>query len=117
MTKPFIDQPAECFAELIADFSGRPGVTVPGADGRRGFGSSALRINGAIFAMISRRELVLKLPGDTVAALIDRGQGEPFAAGKRTPMRQWLVVDVAVAPWRQLADEAFDFVASGTPAP
>jgi hypothetical protein len=117
MTKPFIDQPAECFAELVADFSARPGVTVPGADGRRGFGSSALRINGAIFAMISRHELVLKLPGERVAELIGSAQGGPFTAGKRTPMRQWLVVDVTVAPWRQLADEAFDFVGSATTTP
>jgi hypothetical protein len=117
MTSPLPVQPAACFAELIAEFADRPGVTVPGADGRRGFGSNALRINGAIFAMISRRELVLKLPRERVAELIDRGQGGPFTAGKRTPMGQWLVVDVAAAPWRQLADEAFDFVSVSPPPP
>jgi hypothetical protein len=38
------------FAELCEEYAGTPDVSVP--DGGRGFGSQALKINGAIFAML-----------------------------------------------------------------
>jgi hypothetical protein len=106
----------ERFARLVASFAGRPGVALPGADGGRGFGSSALKAGGSIFAMLTRGRLVVKLPRARVAELISSGDGEPFDAGKGSPMKEWLVVgdDADDAAWRMLAEEAHGFVASGS---
>ena len=102
------------FAELVEHFAATPGVTGPGehADGaRRGFGTDALKINGSIFAMISRGSLVLKLPAARVRELIDAGTGAPFDAGKGHPMREWLAMSgTDPAIWQELADEALRFV-------
>lgn len=53
--------------------------------------------------------LVVKLPGERVADLVDSGDGEPFApAGKA--FREWVsirVVDRAL--WQRLLAEAVDF--------
>jgi len=108
---------AERFEQLVGTFAGRPGVTPPGADGARGFGSSALKAGGAIFAMLTRGRLVVKLPRARVADLIASGAGEPFDAGKGKPMKEWLVVGAADDDvWQHLAEEALAFVAGRSPA-
>ena len=94
--------------ELAASLAGRGGVSLGGG---RGFGSTALKVDGRIFAMSGDGGLVLKLPKDRVAALIEAGDGRPFDAGKGAPLKEWVVVpwdpaDVAV----ELADEALAFV-------
>ncbi len=100
---------AELFAELVTEFSTEPDVTLPGSG--RGFGSSALKVGGSIFAMLSRDRLVIKLPASRVAALIESGEGEPFDAGKGKPMKEWVAVpETNPATWRALAAEALKFV-------
>ena len=104
--------PEERFDRLAGALAGRPGVTLPGADGTRGFGSSALKAGGSIFAMLTRGRLVVKLPRARVAELVASGAGEPFDAGKGTPMKEWLVVAAADDDvWQELAEEARAFVA------
>ena len=78
----------EHFAALVGQFAGRPGVSLPGES--RGFGSSALKVNGSIFAMLTGGRLVVKLPRDRVDSLIKTGMGEPFDAGKGRPMKEWV---------------------------
>ena len=96
----------ERYAELVADFLGRPGV---GQDGK-GFGSSALKTGGRIFAMLSSRgEFVVKLPAARVAELIASGLGGPYDAGKGRPMKEWLAVPPC-GDWEALAGEALAFV-------
>lgn len=85
----------ERFAALVDAFSGSPGVTVPAEPGRHAFGSSALTVNGSIFAMLTAGQIVLKLPRARVAALIADGTGEPFGAGKGRPMKEWVTVTSA----------------------
>jgi hypothetical protein len=103
---------ATAFASLAAAFTGRPGVTIPGEG--RGFGSSGLRVNGSIFAMLSEERLVLKLPAARVAALIEAGEGVPFDAGKGKPLREWVALsDVGQRSWPGLAEEAYAFVSAG----
>ncbi|ANF31295.1 hypothetical protein A0130_06095 [Leifsonia xyli] len=101
------------FDDIVTAFVGRPGVTPPSGGPRR-FGSDALRVDGSVFCMVSSGErFVVKLPAERVQELIAASVGEPFQAGKKTPMRQWLVVtDEAPGVWESLAEEAYAFSAS-----
>jgi hypothetical protein len=106
----------ERFANIVRALAGRPGVSGPATPGEspRRFGSSALKVNGKIFAMISSTgDFVVKLPAARVAALIASGQGKIFDAGRGRAMKEWLVVQAGSdAEWIRLADEALQFVAS-----
>src|SRR4029077_17361784 len=83
--------PETRYAAMVQRMAGKPGVTHI-TEGR-GFGSSGqLKVRGRIFAMLVRGELVLKLPGQRVVALIVAGEGTPFDAGKGKPMREWFVL-------------------------
>jgi hypothetical protein len=105
--------PEDRFNALVEEFASTPGVTPPGQAGSRGFGSSALKVNGSIFAMLTRDQLVVKLPRPRVDALVHGGVGYPFTAGKARPMKEWLaVVGNDDHTWRSLAQEALKFVSS-----
>lgn len=94
-------------------FRARLDVTVPGESSRRGFGSAALKVNGSIFAMLPGDQLVVKLPRTRVTALLEAGAGQPFDAGKGTPMKEWITVaSDEERTWRDLAEEACEFVRS-----
>jgi hypothetical protein len=94
------------FVALAERFAGESGV-----EAGTGFGSApGLRANGKIFAMLPHSELVVKLPADRCAALVEAGQGRLFVVGKRT-MREWLVVEgVDPEAWAKLATEALAYV-------
>ena len=99
------------FEDLVDQLIGTEGVTPP--RGGSGFGRSALRFQGKIFAMHVRGTLVLKLPAERVEALVRAGEGVHFDANKGTPMREWLSLDPGSGlPWLPLATEALDFVRS-----
>ncbi len=103
----------ERFAALAETFAGAPGVELPDGSGRRAFGSEALKVNGAIFAMLTNGHLVVKLPKERVEGLIGDGTGAPFGAGKDRPMKEWVSVTVDDdETWLALAREALEFVAS-----
>jgi hypothetical protein len=103
--------PEARFAALVDALAQQPGVTTPHERGGRGFGSSALKVNGSIFAMLTRGQLVVKLPRARVNTSIQDGSGGPFDAGKGTPMKEWLtVVGDDEDTWLALAREALDFV-------
>src|SRR5580704_19227855 len=107
------------FEDLLGEFSDIDGVTLP--HGGSGFGRSALRYRGKIFAMFVRGALVVKLPGQRVDELITAGHGARFDANKGTPMREWFTVAPdCPLPWPALAAEALDFArqaASQAPRP
>jgi hypothetical protein len=99
----------ERFEAVVDDLVGEPGVTPPSGGG--GFGRSALRVDGRIFAMHVRGALVVKLPKSRVAELVAAGAGTHFDANKGTPMREWLQLDPATSlDWSELAREALAFV-------
>src|SRR5215211_6838001 len=100
---------AELFASLCAEFAGAPGVTVPGS-GRPGFGSSALKINNSIFAMLVGDRVVVNLPRMRVTELIEAGVGEAFDAGKGKPMKEWVGLLGDEETCRQQVAEALSFV-------
>lgn len=102
----------EVLAFIVAALGDQPGVLKPDPPeaGGRQFGSSGLRVNGRIFAMVSRGRLVLKLPAERVAEMIAVGRGEPFDAGKGRPMKEWVGVEPdRDEDWLSLATEALEF--------
>jgi len=104
-------RPDERYEDLIDELVGAAGVTPP--RGGAGFGRSALRYQGKIFAMLVRGRLVVKLPARRVDALVEAGDGVHFDANKGTPMREWLSLDPRSGQdWLALAGEALDFARS-----
>jgi hypothetical protein len=105
----------EAFAAIVKALGDKPGVTVPDAPVASAprFGSSALRIHGRIFAMVTRGRLVLKLPAPRVAELIQSNDAAHFDAGKGRPMKEWLSLEPRSQDrWIDLATEAMEFVGS-----
>lgn len=99
-----------CFAALVADLSGQLGVGL-GQRGKKGFGASALQVNGKIFAMASAGALVFKLPRLRVDELEARGVGRRYDPGQGRLMKEWLAVDrCTLAEGLSLAREALVFV-------
>jgi hypothetical protein len=104
-------QPDERYEDLVDELLGTASVTPPRGGG--GFGRSALRFQGKIFAMLVRGRLVVKLPAPRVDALVGAGAGVRFDANKATPMREWLSLDPdSGQDWLALAREALDFARS-----
>jgi hypothetical protein len=98
----------ERYDDLIDALIGEPGVTPPNR--KSGFGRSALRYNGKIFAMFVRGRLTLKLPEQRVSELVGGGHGVSFDANKGVPYREWF----SLGPddkrdWLELATEALSF--------
>jgi len=104
--------PEERFAALVDEFLSNPEVTPP-SDGNR-FGSSGLKIQNKIFAMLVRGRLVVKLPESRVDALVASGEGERFdPRHEGRLMKEWVVIEPASEEkWLPLAREAMEFVAS-----
>jgi hypothetical protein len=99
----------ERFAALVEVFLADTDATL-GMAGKKGFGSSALCINGHIFAMLSKDRLVVKLPSPRVDALIAAGEGQRFDPGHGRLMKEWLTVEPTAAErWVPLAKEALAF--------
>lgn len=108
--------PEQRYAALVESLIDTPGVThAPEDGGARGrFGSSALKVDGRIFAMLTRGRLVVKLSRRGVDALVASGDGQRFDPGHGRLMREWLSLEPASAlDWLALAREAMQFVASG----
>ena len=101
------------FDQIAERLAGAGGVAL--GSGKRGFGSDALTVDGRIFAMVTRGQLVLKLPRERVSALIERGDGLPFDAGKGRPMKEWVILTPqSGVDWLSLAREAYSFVSGNS---
>jgi TfoX/Sxy family transcriptional regulator of competence genes len=98
------------FANLVDTLAGEDPSVTPPDPSRGAFGSNALKVNGKIFAMLVRGDLVLKLPRASVDALVKAERGVPFDAGKGRPMKEWVVVRAPERAWLALAREAHAFV-------
>ena len=94
----------ERFERLVDELVGVEGVSPPSPG--RGFGSSALKFRGKIFAMLVRGHLVVKLAKGRVAELVAAGEGRHFDANKGTPMKEWFTLDEpSDLSWSELARE------------
>ena len=102
--------PEDHYQALADAFADDPEVVLPGPGG--GFGADALKLGRKIFAMLVGGRLVVKLPEERVAALLDSGEGDPFVAGGHQ-MREWVTVAAGQEhQWHALATEARAFIAS-----
>jgi len=106
---------ASRWADLVDRMLAESAATY-GAEGdagaRRAFGSTSLKTNGKIFAMLVHDRLVVKLPSERVSALVEAGEGRPFDPGHGRIQKAWL--DVAPDDpdrWLALATESEAFVA------
>ena len=83
----------------------------PDVDEGTGFGSMpGLRAGGKIFAMLVDGDLVVKLPAERCAGLVEAGEATPFQVGRRQ-MREWARIGrVDEQGWLVLAREARAFV-------
>jgi hypothetical protein len=75
-------------------------------------GLPCLRTDGAFFASLEPRSghLIVKLPADRVAQLIEGGAGAPFAPNGRR-FREWVLIErFDEAEWASLLEEARGFV-------
>jgi hypothetical protein len=98
------------YRELCHSFFSQGDIT---PSEKKGFGSSALTVDGRIFAMLTRDRLVVKLPKTRVDALAAEGWGARFDANRGRPMKEWLSIDPGhEADWPTLAEEALRFVRS-----
>ncbi len=91
------------------------GATTYGNESRpqQAFGSTSLKTNGKIFAMLVKDRLVVKLDRGRVDALVAAGEGERFDPGHGRPMKEWLSVSERASDdaWLDLATESEAFVA------
>lgn len=104
--KPEIDP---SFAPIVAAFSADRHVRC----GRMFSSNSVLNVNGKIFAMITKGNLVVKLPKARVDQLVSGGVGTHFNPGHGRLMKGWVVVRPGKLPWIDLAREAHSFVSGG----
>ena len=82
----------EAMAALAAALRTQIEFDDPSPSSGRGFGSKALKINGKMFAMLVNNALVLKLPRDQTAGLVDAGGGAYFERGQGGLMRDWVAL-------------------------
>lgn len=76
-----------------------------------GAGNTVLKVNGKIFAMTIRGELVVKISKERASAIVNGGTGvyfDPRHDGRL--MKEWVVVGAGKMDWIELAREAHAFV-------
>lgn len=102
--------PEERYAALVQALLRSSDATV-GAPGKKGFGASALQLDGKIFAMLSKGKLVVKLPRQRVDVLVAEGLGQRFDPGHGRLMKEWFALNPSAdMNWLSLAREAMNFM-------
>jgi hypothetical protein len=97
------------FAPIVAAFARDRQVKC----GRMFSSNSVLNVNGKIFAMLTKGNLVVKLPKARVDEMVSRGHGVHFDPGHGRLMKEWVVVRPGRLNWIELAKEAHRFVRGG----
>jgi TfoX/Sxy family transcriptional regulator of competence genes len=75
------------------------------------FGSKGLRTGTKFFAVWWHEQLVVKLPAERLAALVDDGQGQPFEPMEGRRMNGWIVLGDS-SDWPPVVEEARAYVAA-----
>ncbi len=102
------------FQKVVSTFANHRDVKF----GRMFGSSSVLNVNGKIFAMCRKGDLVVKLPENRVDELMDARKGTRFDPGHGRIMKEWIVIPAKVIPakkedWQKLSKEAYAFVKQG----
>ena len=108
-----LSNPDEKFAVLVAVFRTNTAVTLPdqSVGSKKAFGSNGLKVNGKIFAMLTSKGLVVKIPAQRVDELVASGDGQQFDPGHGRLMKEWLQLNPnSQIDWSLLATEALHFV-------
>src|SRR5216684_1767260 len=101
---------ADFYGALKARYAGKSDATPS-----RGFGSKALKVNGKIFASLTKGRLLLKLPEARVDALVKSKKGQRFSTGVGRVKKEWVTVRPTTAKeWQALADQARSYVSTQT---
>jgi hypothetical protein len=91
------------FARIVSALEREADVSYGG----KGFGSSALKHNGKIFAMLtSKQKFVVKLTKERVNELVKAKHGRYFDPGHVRLMKEWLELFNESPRWQALAKEA-----------
>jgi hypothetical protein len=99
------------FEKLVGRFSADPSVTLPSVRKGGRFGASGLKVDGKIFAMLSKGELVVKLPKERVDELIASRGARRFDPGHGRELKEWVTIGPGDSrSWPVLAEEARQFV-------
>lgn len=104
-----LSEKATLFWELV-----EPRFAEPGVERSTMMGFPCVRRNGQFFATIERQtdDLVVKLPAERVAELVESGEGVPFAPAGRV-FKEWVQLPEAdEGRWRELLLEAEAFAAT-----
>jgi YjbR protein len=110
MTGEHVEPDLDAEAQAAFDAIATRLLAEPDTDDHRAFHSPCLRVHRKIFAMLVRGELVVKLPPERCAELVEAREARPFDRGKGTPMRSWVTVDdLRIEAWPALAEEALAF--------
>jgi hypothetical protein len=108
------DTAEQAFAAMAEQMvTADPRVASPATEKEQGnrFGASGLKVNGKIFVMVSKGQLVFKLPQARVDELVREGTGARFDPGHGRLMKEWIALPPETnVEWRTLATEALAFV-------
>jgi hypothetical protein len=104
------DRANTVFADIVAEELTGPGVTF-----ERVLRNEGLKVDGKLYAFVSRGRLVVKLPADRCRELVTDGRAEVFEPSPGRRMREWVAFPAPGAsrgphPWPRLVDEARAFV-------
>ena len=104
--KPGLAQLTPEFSKVVSCFADHRDVRF----GRMFSSSSVLNVNGKIFAMCRKGELVVKLPKERVDELVAERKGVRFDPGRGRIMKEWIVIPPRKEDWLRIAKEAYGFV-------
>jgi TfoX/Sxy family transcriptional regulator of competence genes len=99
--------------ELFERVAERLVAEEPGVEKARMFASDGLKTDGKFFAMVSKGDLVVKLPAARVDELEESGAGRRFDPGHGRLMKEWAALEPAdEKACEAYVEEARSFVAS-----
>ena len=101
-----IERPQQRFDDIADGYTSRPGVSYGQI-----WHNDGLKVNGKIFAMTVRGELVVKVPAAQARGLVEGGSGRPFEPRPGRAMKEWVVV-ADDGDWPALIADAYAYVSS-----
>jgi TfoX N-terminal domain len=105
-SKPDLELITPEFSKVVSTFAEHRDVKF----GKMFGSSSVLNVDGKIFALCRKGELVVKLPKERVDELVQARKGTRFEPGHGRIMKEWVVIPAKKEDWQKLSKEAYGFV-------